>query len=191
MMLPPDLKVTDEVLLRGALLFFVLDLLLVPLVTRLARPATFLKFKRALPAATLVYWWLLWTWVLSWGWDAVYQYLFPTWSRAWLPLLQGILFSALSFLSWWLAVRLSRNPAPLYCLLGGLWGMTSHVWAVSMGVVEKPPLLQGASPAAAVFIAIFEFIFYFSVVLLATFSLWHGWGFAVRRLHGRATLPSG
>ena len=66
--------------------------------------------------------------------------------------------------------------------------MASHVWAVYMGIVDKPPLLQGASPASAVFIAIFEFVFYFSGVLLATFIVWQAGTLAARRLVRGAAL---
>jgi hypothetical protein len=32
-------------------------------------------------------------------------------------------------------------------LLGGLWGMITHVWAVYLGIVDKPPMLQGVAVA--------------------------------------------
>jgi hypothetical protein len=35
----------------------------------------------------------------------------------------------------------------------------THTWAVYRGVVDKPPMLQDASPVAAVVIAFFEYIF--------------------------------
>jgi len=58
------------------------------------------------------------------------------------------------------------NPVVSFCLLGGLWGMITHMWAVYLGIVDKPPILQGVAAAAAVVVAVFEYVFYWSVVLV-------------------------
>jgi hypothetical protein len=45
------------------------------------------------------------------------------------------------------------------------------VWAVFRGIVSKPPMLQGASPVAAVIVSVPEFALYFSIIIcLATIS---------------------
>ena len=54
----------------------------------------------------------------------------------------------------------SRHLGMRFCLFGGLWGMMTHLFAVSIGIVCKPPVLQGAAPVVAVVMAIFEFMFY-------------------------------
>jgi hypothetical protein len=38
--------------------------------------------------------------------------------------------------------------------------MMTHLFAVSIGIISKPPVLQGAAPMVAVVMAIFEFMFY-------------------------------
>ena len=53
--------------------------------------------------------------------------------------------------------------------------MITHLFAVSLGIVSKPPALQGAAPVAAVVIAIFEFMFYWCVILSVAVFLYHGW----------------
>ncbi len=50
--------------------------------------------------------------------------------------------------------------------------MTTHLWAVYRGIVDKPPLLQGVAPAAAVVVAVFEFMFY-GCIILSVASLRH------------------
>jgi hypothetical protein len=53
--------------------------------------------------------------------------------------------------------------------------MVTHLWAVYRGIADKPPMLQGASPTAAVIIAIFEFMFYWCIILSAAALAHKGW----------------
>jgi hypothetical protein len=95
------------------------------------------------------------------------------WARWIIPPAYGLLFSSVGLLFWWLAFRLPANKVMNFCILGGLWGMTTHIWAIYRGILEKPPMLQGASSIAAIIIAIFEFIFYWSVCLAITSLIDH------------------
>ncbi len=175
MQTPEGAVVTTEVLLRGTLLLALLDVPLLWLVWSVVKPAAFVEVRRLLPVATAIAWSAIWLWAVLVFWDRVYSYVFPAWSRAFLPVAQAVLTGFVA----WVAVKLApRLPGPVviaYCLLGGVWGSLSHVWAVFMGVVSKPPFLRGANPAAAVLIAFFEFTFYFCVVLLASHGLRRAW----------------
>jgi hypothetical protein len=85
---------------------------------------------------------------------------------------------AVAFGLWVIALRVKWNPVPTYCLLGGALGSLTHIRAVQLGVVTKPPMLQGASPLAAVVIAFFEFMFYWcTILLLAKGIAWFSTGF--------------
>jgi hypothetical protein len=77
-----------------------------------------------------------------------------------------VLAGALGFGLWALALRSKWNPVLTFCLLGGALGSLTHVWAVRRGVLTKPPMLQGASPFAAVIFAFFEYIFYWCTILV-------------------------
>jgi len=166
MTLPPVVKISTELLWRGALLFASLDLILVSLLVWRVKPATFRQLKWELILVTAVFWGALWFWAVGYYWELVYQYLFPGWSRWYLPFFQAALTALAASLAWRLSWRMCINPVLAYCLLGGLWGFLTHLWAVHMGVVDKPPFLQGAAPISAVVIAIFEFIFYWCVIIL-------------------------
>jgi hypothetical protein len=52
-----------------------------------------------------------------------------------------------------------------FCISGGIWGLLTHILAIQRGILEKPPMLQGASPIAALTLATVEFIFYWSICL--------------------------
>jgi hypothetical protein len=108
-------------------------------------------------------------------WEPVYQYVFPDWSRWFIPPVYALFFGLISLLFWWLALRLSGNPVLGFLLLGGLWGSLTHVWAISRGILDKPPMLQGASPWAAIVLPFFEFIFYWCIILAVSTFVYSQW----------------
>jgi hypothetical protein len=151
------------------LVFALLDFVLLVLLVRLIKAPAFIQLNGVLPLVTVLAFGGIWAWALSGFWQSVYAYLFPTWSRWFLPFAEAILAGTVA----WLAVRWApRLPGPvvlIYCLMGGLWGVLGHILGVVLGLVTKPPVLQGAAPAAVLFIAFFEFIFYWSVIVLLSF----------------------
>lgn len=67
-----------------------------------------------------------------------------------------------------LASRNARHSTVLFVLLGATLGPVTHLFAVTRGLLEKPPALRGASPAAAVLVSFPEFaLFSCAIVLVA------------------------
>jgi hypothetical protein len=186
MTLPPDIKVTSEALWRGTLIFALIDLGFVPFLAGRIKPARFRELKWALVVTAAIFWFMLWTWAFDNFWDSIYHYFFPDWARGLIPPLYGLLFAVLALISWWGAWRVSSHPVIGFCLFGGLWGIVTHVWAVYRGIVDKPPMLQGASPVAAVVIAIFELMLYWCIMLSVAWLLWRGWQWAKSLIQSRA-----
>lgn len=176
-MLPDNFKITTEMLWQGALVFALLDAVYVPLLVWREKPVRFRQVKWMLVVVTAIAWYGIWRWAIGGFWDTVYVYVFPAWGKHFIPIVFG-LFNALVALGLWnLVLHLRTNPVVGYCLAGGLWGILTHIWAVYRGVVSKPPMLQGASPVAAVVIAFFEYMFYWCVILtLSALGMW-GWDF--------------
>jgi hypothetical protein len=174
-MFPAGFKITTEMLWRGAFYFAAIDSVFVPILASRINRAAFRNLYWALGLTTAVFWCALWTGVLACYWDSVYSYVFPAWVRWLIPPTYGLLFAGVNLLFWQLALRLRGNAVISFCLLGGLWGLITHLLAVSLGIVDKPPVLQGASPAAAVSVAIFEFTFYWCVILTAAVLIQRGW----------------
>ena len=166
MILPSEAKITTDLLWRGAVLFAGLDIVLVSVLVWRVRPGTLRRLRGEVIATTALFWCGLWFWAVGYFWDPVYQYLFPAWSRWLIPFLQAALTVLVAALAWSLSGRLRVHPILSYCLLGGLWGMLSHLGAVALGIVDKPPLLQGTAPIAAIVVAIFEFTLYWCVILI-------------------------
>jgi len=174
-MLPLGSKITSETLWLGTFVLATIDALFIPILVWRINSVAFRRIKWTLVVTSAIFWSSLWTWGLVTFWDSVYHYVFPVWSRWLIPPTFGLLYAGISLLFWRLALRLPGNVVASFCLLGGLWGMTTHLFAVSIGIVTKPPVLQGATPSAAVSFAIFEFMFYWCIILTLAVLLHHGW----------------
>lgn len=167
--------ITTGILLQGVMIFAALDAILLPLIARLIKPDLFRGFKWVLVVISGLTWFLIWKTVLTFFWDSAYQFVFPGWGRVWLPYLFGLLMATVSLLFWWLAGQRSRNPIVVFCLLTGVWGILTHTWAIHQGILSKPPLLQGASPLAALLLAFFEYISYWCIISLVSAGVyWTG-----------------
>lgn len=165
--------VTTQLLWRAAILFAAIDVLVVGLVVRLVTPSRFHTLKPALFAAAFVVWAGIWFGVVSAFWESVYSYVFPAALRWFLPPIFGAAFALAALLVFSLAQRARRCSVVLFILLGACLGPITHVIAVLRGVVQKPPMLRGASPLAAIVVALPEFAFYWCLIVLLAAGLAH------------------
>jgi hypothetical protein len=170
MSIPGDLKVTTEILWKGAMLFTVIDVILITILTRLVKPVDLFNMKWRLIIVMAIFFFILFGSIVSIVfWDLVYSYVFPSWIRWIIPPAYGLLFSLTGLFFWWLAFKLPANPVLIFCILGGSWGLTTHIFAIYRGILDKPPMLHGASSISALTIATFEFIFYWSICVGFTY----------------------
>jgi len=163
--MPTDIKITTELLYQGALIFVLMDAIYIPLLIWRVSEETFRRLKWSLVIAAAFVWYGIWAWAIGNFWETVYSYVFPAWAQTWVPWIAFVLAGCVALVLWMLALRLKWKVVLTYCLLGGALGSLTHIWAVYRGVVTKPPMLQGASPLAAVILAFFEYIFYWCNIL--------------------------
>jgi hypothetical protein len=169
MIVSNDIKVTTEILWKGTLFFALIDIVFVSVLAKFIKHGELHKMKWKLISVMAIYFFLLFGYVVSIQfWASVYSYVFPSWIRWIIPPLYGLLFSMAGLLFWWIASRSTRNQVIIFCLLGGLWGVITHIMAIQRGILDKPPMLIGASPFAALTVATFEFIFYWCICLTIT-----------------------
>ena len=161
-----DIKITTEMLVQGALIFALMDAVYVPLLVWRVSDETFRRLKWSLVIAAALVWFGIWSWAISNFWETVYSYVFPAWAQTWVPWIAFIVAGVVAFLLWTVAIQTKGRAVPVYCLLGGVLGSLTHFWALTRGIVTKPPMLQGASPLGAVVIAFFEYIFYWCTILV-------------------------
>lgn len=165
-------KVTTDILWRASMIFTVVDLLWVALLVRRLTRETFIRLRLLLVIVTGVFWFVVWLVMNIYFWDSVYHYVFPPWARWVIPPAYGLLFSLVALLFWWISLRLPGVPVLNFCILGGLWGTATHLWGVRQGLIDKPPMLQGVSILSVAVMPIFEFIFYWCVILSISFFLY-------------------
>lgn len=163
--MPTDIKITTELLYKGAFVFAFMDVIYISLLIWRVRNETFRRLKWMLVISAALVWYGIWSWALGNFWDTVYSYVFPAWIQIWIPWSAFVVAGAVAYGLWMLTLRLKGNSILTFCLMGGMLGSLTHIWAVYRGIVTKPPMLQGASPLAAVIIAFFEYIFYWCTIL--------------------------
>jgi hypothetical protein len=160
--------VTSRLLWTAAAVTAPFDILLLAAALRVVPPARFRRLKWTVTIAAGVFWFGVWMYVM-WGpwWAQVYRFVFPEWARPALPPAYALMFAAISLGFWSLARRAPRRPALAFCLLGGLVSFPGHAWGIwGRGMLEKSPLFEHASPASALTFGFFEFIVYWSGILL-------------------------
>ena len=162
---PTDVRITTELLWQATLFFALADLIIVPLLAWRIPNLRFRRLPRWLAGVALIVWMAIWFSAIAGFWETVYRYIFPGWAHWVVPIAFPALDAAVALLLWLLAQRLPGRSAAWFCLFSGVWGSLTHVWAVSLGITEKPPMLQGASPAAAIVFAFFEYMLYFNGIL--------------------------
>jgi hypothetical protein len=160
-----DVRVTTELLWQTTVFFSVVAVALLLLLGRLVPRQRFATLKLRVVGASFFAWLIIWSAVVLVYWQSVYSFFFPAWLRWLLPLLMATGFATVSFFLWHLANRARRWPVVVFVLLGAALGPLTHVWAVVRGIVSKPPLLQGASPAAAIAVSAPEFALYYSAIV--------------------------
>ena len=90
-----------------------------------------------------------------------------------LPPLFGVGYTLLALGMGWLCLKLPGSPAVTWCILGGVEGLLSHLYAIyGLGAAAKPPIMQGTDPFTVLIFAVFEKAFYWSLILMGSRLIW-------------------
>ncbi len=156
---------TSEILWRATLIAVVIDVPFLILVTRWVPSELFSKLKWYLFEAAFAVYAVIWgTFGSVLYWEAVYKAIFPVWFRWLLPLVYGLLFGALALAFWRLSMLMTRWRVVGFTLLGGLVSLVGHGIGISRGLLNVPMLAEVSAVSALVF-GVFEFIFYWCVIV--------------------------
>ncbi len=164
----PTYQASSELYWWSALAAALIDVPLVFLLARRIRRESFRQLAGPLAVASAVFWLALWGWVMQnqFVWETCYQYVFPAWARWAMPPIMAAAGGAGATGMWWLAQRSPGNPILVFSLLGGLDSFPGHLWAAyGRGLFEVCPLLQQVSVVSGLTFGVFEFIFYWCVIL--------------------------
>jgi hypothetical protein len=161
-----NFQATSQLYWISVLVTALMDIAFVALLAWRIKPARFRRLQWPLVIISTLFWTVLWYAVMlnAFVWETSFRYVFQSWQRwAWPPV-YGLISGGVTWLFWWLSLRLPGNPVLYFLLLGGLESFGDHYFAIRKGVM-KTPLLQEVSIASAVTFGFFEFIFYWSVIL--------------------------
>jgi hypothetical protein len=164
---------TSEVFWRATTIAVVIDVPLLILVARWVSSELFFKLKWYFVGAAFIVYAVLWgTFGSVYYWDAVYSAIFPAWFRWLLPLVYGLLFAGFALASWRVSLLMTRWQAVWFSLFGGLVSLVGHGIGIGRGLL-RVPLLAEVSVVSALVFGVFEFIFYWCViVILSVVSRW-------------------
>jgi hypothetical protein len=166
-------RVTSELLWRGTAIAALIDIPLVLLVVHFVSGELFRRLKWRLAAAAFLIYTAIWGGLGSWYfWDSVYSAVFPFWSRWVLPLWFGFVFGLLALLFWRISLALGKWEPVWFVLLGGLVSLVGHGIGIARGLL-RVPLLSEASAASALVFGVFEFIVYWSWIVLLAAGMGH------------------
>ena len=189
--MPAGFKATSELYWASALVAALIDMGFVSLLAWRIQTEQFRQLKWALMGAGVIFWSTLWAYVL-WicCWDWCYSHIFAGWARWLLPPSYGLMYGASGLALWWLALRLPGNPVVSFCLLGGLVSLPGHLRAIyGFRMLERVPILQGVSPSSALVFGVFEFILYWSIIMVIALLLERGWRWSSHLAQRGADVP--
>lgn len=130
--------------------------------------------RSALPAAgaSAVFWGIVAVFAVRRFWELYYVYFYPRWIR-WLVPLDLVLYGAIGFGLWWLALRLPGPVVLSFVLLGGIEGVVEHVVGIlGLRILDRVPWLHGLAPLPILIFSFFEYVLYWTLVA------WLAWGLA-------------
>jgi hypothetical protein len=186
----PDIKISSEVFWLCALVTAVMDVGLVVFLARRIQPARFRQLPGTIVLAAAVLWVSYGLLLFALTWESYYAKFLPDPANRSLArsLLELLIYPPLGLLLWWLALRLPGNPTVNFCLLGGLQSVPEHLWGIyGLGMLDRVPFLQEASPASVLAFAVPEYVLYWGSVLGLALLLQRGWQWCRRCLAAHAS----
>ncbi len=160
-----DVSASSQLYWASAAVAAVLDGILIGVLARTISPAGFRSLLKPLVLLAAVFWCVLYTAAIFGFWEICYSYIFPAWVR-WVAPFYGLLMGGLAALFWWLSQQSSVHPVLLFTAFAGLHSLPGHLSGIyGREMLTRCPVLLSVSPASALVFGIFEFIFYWGLVL--------------------------
>ena len=162
-------QATTELYWWSAVIAALIDILLAGLLIPRIPVALFRKLRTEIVGVSFVFWGVLWGAVMAneFIWETCYQFVFSPAERWYRPPMTALAYAWIGWLFWWLALKISDRPVVNFLILGGLVSLPGHLWGMFTRGLMETPLLKDVSVESALTFGIFEFIFYWSVILSA------------------------
>ncbi len=154
-------------MLENSVFFIALAVLSLVILTRWIKPGDFRALSWKLIAlASALFWSILAILLLIFYWDDYYSFFADSSQRLLIPLAALIVYPLWSVFLRWLALHLPGNPVAAFCLLGGLQAIPEHAIAIYKMRILDIPFLQEATPISIFIFSYFEYLVFWSLVLV-------------------------
>lgn len=145
------------------------------------RPEQFRQLERKVVAgASGLFWGILAAILFVTYWQGYYSAFYADWVRWSVPLVV-LIYGAVGLGLWWFATHLPGNPVVTFCVLGGIESVPEHLLGIYRLKILEVPLLRGLKPVPVLVFAVFEYVIYWSIVVLMMVLLQRGWQWWKRR----------
>ncbi len=180
--------VTSAQVWQAAGVAAVLDVVVVATLWWRVSREVFARLRVWLPCVAAVVWTFIYGVAALTAWESCYHYVMPPWVR-WGAWLYGLSHGLLGVMFWWLAKGAPLHPVLGLALLGGLHSLPGHMHGIyARGLLDRCPPVRGVSAASALTFGVFEFAFYWMVVLAISLSL--RWLVARRSAASHPDIPA-
>ncbi len=170
-----NISMTNADVWRSTLLFGVLGMVPLALITLLTPKSAYSRAGIPAVIASAGFWFAASLIAAIYFWEIYYQYIFPGWLRILLPF-NLILYGAIGYLLWFIAVRLPFHPAVGFAILGGLEGVGEHILGVyALGILRRVPWLSDLDPGPVLVFSFFEYVLYWTIVLWLAYLISRFW----------------
>jgi hypothetical protein len=171
-----DIVLTSEIFWQSALIAAVLDAGLIAIILRLITPDRFFNLRRPLIVSAGIFWGMLGIFIVQSFWDDYYRYFYPTWMHGWGIILFGPAIGVvLAILFYWIARRFRSHPIQAFLILVGIEALLEHLMGIYSFKIMDIPMFRGVSLFSILAFSIPEYIFYWCLIILATFLVQQGY----------------
>ena len=178
---------TSDLYWLSAGLLTLIDLTAIYCISQCVPAARFRQARFEIPLVSMIFWGGFWSALMAnnYVWEWCYCYIFSLTERWMMPPVMALLYGGVGWGMWWIATRLPLQPVISFSILGALVSLPDHIYAIYAKDLLDTPLMSNVSAASAIIFGVFEFVFYWILILsIAIFarSIKEWWS------HGRQNL---
>lgn len=104
--------------------------------------------------------------LITMSWEIYYGYFAADWYRFVAPAGALLLYALIGIFLRWAAISLPGHPVLWFCALGGLEAIPEHLVGIYRFEILSIPVLKDSSAISILIFAYFEYVVYWSIVLL-------------------------
>jgi len=165
-----SIQLTSEIFWESTAVAVLIDAVLIFIILRLIHPERFFQIRSQVIVSAGVFWGILGVLVVRLFWDDYYRYFYPGWMGSWGIFIFGpSIGMVLAIVFYWIVSWFRGHPIPAFFTLVGIEAFLEHLMGIYSFRIMDIPSFQGVSPLSVLVFSVPEYIFYWSVILLAAF----------------------